>query len=224
MELYKDNAKKFSASRQYPWKGWERALSYLNQTDLSVLDLGCGNGRFLKYINNLGKFQIKKYLGVDNSKPLLAIANSNLNKELGSKDVNWNLKNLNLNKAGWCRDIEVYDNFNLIVAFGITHHIEPAARNVFFECIVNLLSKNGLAIVTFWNFKLLKGWKEKVIEELGKEDYILSFGAEKSRRYCHYYSEDEIYSYIAGANLKVVGNFVSDGKDDKLNRYYILSK
>jgi 2-polyprenyl-3-methyl-5-hydroxy-6-metoxy-1,4-benzoquinol methylase len=44
-EFYRVTAHDFDETRGQPWPGWKRVLPYL-KLPLSVLDVGCGNGRF----------------------------------------------------------------------------------------------------------------------------------------------------------------------------------
>ena len=48
--FYRTSAEAFSASRDYPWLGWERIVGGFPEPPHSVLDVGCGNGRFGVYL------------------------------------------------------------------------------------------------------------------------------------------------------------------------------
>ena len=48
--FYKTVATDFSATRQMPWAGWDRLLPFLPKEAIDILDLGCGNGRFLSFL------------------------------------------------------------------------------------------------------------------------------------------------------------------------------
>src|SRR5215470_16260923 len=62
----------FDSTRQMPWEGWERIVPLLQSSALlSVLDVGCGNGRFGRFLaDRLGKDRLK-YVGLDSSAALL---------------------------------------------------------------------------------------------------------------------------------------------------------
>ncbi len=52
MKLYDELATDFSNSRAYPWNGWAKVKEYIEESQkkpFSVLDLGCGNGRFAEF-------------------------------------------------------------------------------------------------------------------------------------------------------------------------------
>ena len=49
--FYRENADAFDVTRRVPWPGWNRLAEFLPATGpLSTLDLGCGNGRFLRWL------------------------------------------------------------------------------------------------------------------------------------------------------------------------------
>src|SRR5690606_22973664 len=115
----------FSNTRQNPWKGWEQVAQELRDRDLGVsvplrvLDLGCGNGRFLKYLTE-EKFLVANYIGVDDSNLLLSEANDLVNKskeagEIASGDI---LK-IDLNSKSW--GYQIRGTFNVVVSFGVMH-------------------------------------------------------------------------------------------------------
>ena len=75
-DFYESIAVEFSNSRSYPWKGWNKVLDHIPiKKNLKVLDIGCGNGRFALFMQELysGTFS---YYGIDSDKKLLSIANS----------------------------------------------------------------------------------------------------------------------------------------------------
>ena len=53
-EFYAQQAQSFSATRQMPWQGWQQCLNAMPQLlsgeKPSVLDVGCGNLRFARYL------------------------------------------------------------------------------------------------------------------------------------------------------------------------------
>ena len=78
--FYRERAAEFSATREAPWRGWERLLARVRSpkrtSPLRVLDVGCGNGRFGAFL--AGALEADgtrlEYVGVDASAPLLAAA------------------------------------------------------------------------------------------------------------------------------------------------------
>lgn len=74
--FYAREAASFSATRQAPWQGWCQALSAIAEVDpdfssrpLSVLDLGCGNLRFERFLAEHVSAPLSVH-AVDNCAPL----------------------------------------------------------------------------------------------------------------------------------------------------------
>lgn len=68
MGSYDQFAETFSKSRQdHPWPELDYIISDIHEQGYtSVLDVGCGNGRFLEQMEH-GDWNVERYLGVDNS-------------------------------------------------------------------------------------------------------------------------------------------------------------
>src|SRR5690242_4100695 len=77
-EFYRITAEDFDQTRGESWPGWERLLPYL-QTPLSVLDVGCGNGRFGVFLReNFVGASLINYHGIDSNPALLEQARAAL--------------------------------------------------------------------------------------------------------------------------------------------------
>src|SRR5687767_4501043 len=70
--FYETTAAEFDATRGQSWPGWDRLLSHL-KTPLSVLDVGCGNGRFGLFLREHLSGPLS-YTGLDNNPALLEAA------------------------------------------------------------------------------------------------------------------------------------------------------
>ena len=75
--FYRVTAVEFSATRQSAWQGWRRMLHSVELPVSSVLDIGCGNGRFGRFLAE-GQEQAFVYYGIDSSSELLAAARRQL--------------------------------------------------------------------------------------------------------------------------------------------------
>jgi cyclopropane fatty-acyl-phospholipid synthase-like methyltransferase len=216
-DLYQNYAKDFSNSRNFYWKGWERILSYINSSKpIRVLDLGAGNGRFLKFLKD-NQVSVQEYVAVDNSKEMLDLAKENLS-ELNISQT-FILQNL---EEEWIDAIS--GEFDLIVAFGVFHHLKSEeSRANLFKFTRHLLSPEGTAVITAWQFKNLKNFKSKIIRQIGEEDFILSFG-ENAKRFCHNFTIEEQKNILQQNKIRLKDEFESDGAGGKLNRYFLFSK
>lgn len=213
----------FNRSRQFYWQGFKKLLPYLSTgkaglqgSSLQVLDVGCGNGRFGKFLMESGK-KIE-YTGIDNNQYLLDKAKIFLPD---AKLINQDL----------LEPIKLDQKFDLIGVYGVMHHIPGFDNRLkILEQLKQFLNKNGLLIVNFWQFNNVKRMKKKVVkshgyENLEKNDYILSWkmGVE-ALRFCHFTDESELSKIVKGLKMKKMAEFVADGKEKKGNKYLVLQK
>ncbi len=224
MNLYSTYAKEFSNTRQAPWKGWERvvqlAASSLQQA--AILDLGCGNGRFLKYLINNSKLIMNNYLGIDSSEELLEIAK----EEAASYTLQAAcFKKVDLENLTWNQEIP--DKYNLITAFGLMHHLQTfeSRRNIL-KYSSELLEKEGLLAVTYWQFAKLPRYAKKLSPLIkggrgDSNDYLMTFGDNGAERFCHFCDDEEIKKLEEGLELERVEEYYSDGKENDQNLYII---
>ncbi len=212
MKLYDELATDFSNSRAYPWKGWAKVKEYVEESQkkpFSVLDLGCGNGRFADFLKT-EKMEFENYLGIDNSKELLQIA-----EERHSRDkVQFMFGDL---EESWENNLT--DKFDVIVIFGVMHHISTSEKRVeLLKKMKSLLDENGVIIVTYWQFGKYPRFTDKA-ESLGNNDYLLPFNGESKARFCHFVDEQEATELEKQAGCEVVTSYYSDGSDEQLNLY-----
>lgn len=214
--LYSQYAKEFSNSRQSHWPGWNEILEFIPNNP-KILDLGCGNARFLKYLVNQ-KIKYCSYHGVDNSQEMLKLARTAVE---GLKNVSFSL--IDLNQKDW--HVNIREKFDFVVAFGLFHHLNSnLARKNFFKNVETLLTSRGVFVVTFWMFQNDPRFSSKIIKELGNNDYILSFGQNGAERFVHLVSEPDIDNFTSFNSLSKIKQFYADGKLNNLNLYAVFSK
>ncbi len=239
-QFYKQVAGSFSESRSYYWQGWNKLVPYIQElanhhkNKVTVLDIGCGNGRFGSFLaEQLPETRIK-YIGVDNSKELLEIAEqqhktSNIESEFEKIDIIDLLLNEKLGPT-----LEKFSP-NFITSLGVLHHIPSyKLRQSFISTLGETLTKPGYISFTTWNFLDTKRFHKKIIEpeqvkidpdKLEKHDVILDWKrGETAYRYCHYTDRVELRKLINNSNLESVSRFKADGKSGKLNTYTVLKK
>lgn len=140
--FYRDAAGEFDATRQRPWAGWERLIPHLapalESTDARLLDVGCGNGRFARFL--VARGLACRWVGVDASFELLARAT-------GTRIAGDAL----------ALPLRPDARFAAIVVFGLLHHLEgDRPRSLLAECGARL-ARGGVLAVTFWDFAAAPG-------------------------------------------------------------------
>lgn len=242
-EFYAQQAQSFSATRQTPWQGWRQCLDAMPQLlageKPSVLDVGCGNLRFARFLCNEAGIVPAKYFAVDNCKPLVESGNAGAHvSELVFIELDV-IKSLLDNTLSSELTVPACD---LVVAFGFLHHVPGAQKRI--QLLRTLLEKTkpgGYVCVSFWQFmnsqKLAAKAQETTAQglralcidasELEEHDYLIGWQDKADTwRYCHHFSQKELDELLAslGSDVQICTQFSADGKDNDLNRYVILQR
>jgi SAM-dependent methyltransferase len=256
-DFYQTVAEDFNDSRQYFWQGWQKITQYLeknlkNKKKIQVLDVGCGNARFAQFLKQ-EKINFD-YFGLDNSSKLLTIAQQTLDQN----QINGQLINLDLihnylknQKINWPFNRQ----FNLIVAFGLTHHLPSLELRLnFFQSLNKILKKDGVLIVSNWQFakdkrfaKNILNWQkiknnskiniankiklQYLLNNFEKNDFLMDWRKKDKNsskkefiRYCHFLDEKNAKNIFSKSNFQVTDQFLADGKSQTLNQYFVLKK
>lgn len=237
-DFYLTIANSFSNSRQYYWKGWDHLIEYFNQLknskdEITVLDLGCGNGRFGQFLFEKVSKKIK-YIGLDNGNKLLNIAREKLSRYQDNVELeNFDLVH-KLLKNDFKQNLGQYQA-DVITLFGVLHHIpSKTQRKRLIKKLAQLLPEDGLLIFTVWKFMDEKRLQEKIVDpqvvdleqkNLEKNDYILDWRRDiYAYRYCHLTDREEAQEIIKNAGLKIIDQISADGKSQNLNHYYVCGR
>jgi len=239
--FYSERADEFDATRQHEWPGWRRTIELLNpatsHSHNRVLDIGCGNGRFARFLLKNHPIGAIEYTGVDQSPELLAMAEKEFAESEGDS-LRW------LEFDATSNDLEealVPNQYDLVVAFGLLHHIPSLEhRKKLISYLSDRTNANGILAFTIWRFNESNRFREKVIpwedynheavekidvHELEKGDYLLSFGdRDGAARYCHALDKNEIEALTEPLGLKRLAQFTADGKTNDLNEYHVFVK
>ncbi len=252
--FYRESSRSFSETRSRPWPGWTRALSrpplgppYLasDHEPVRILDVGCGNGRFGRFLadNSTEPFG---YYGLDASPDLLAVAQSRLERRL---DPDARFERFDLLDPGLSAIFEGLD-FDLIVVFGVLHHMPGLDDRLrLLRELSNMLRLGGVMALSFWQFACEARFQSRIVswshldtaglpeidcDQLEAGDYLLLWGpldgtggdahGRSPVRYCHHAEDSEIDELIARLDLEVEDSYRSDGAGNALNRYEILRK
>ena len=217
-EFYQITAASFDESRGEPWPGWDVLLPYL-KTPLSVLDVGCGNGRF-------GLFLAEKlesppaYHGIDNNPALLDRARAalaHLDARLEDRDV--------------IADPPREGAYDLVALFGVLHHVPGCAhRRVFMQTLAQRVAPGGYLAFAAWCFYEYERFRARIVpwpDDLDVEphDHLLDWRrGERALRYCHYVDEAEHADLIAATGLAELTTYRADGRTNDINRYSLLRR
>ncbi len=219
-EFYNHFGESFSATRQRLQPGVKRILETILD-DVSVLDLGCGNGNFLRELSVRG--HKAALLGVDFSLPLLRDAESAPGVEF--REVNLaQLSQWSVDSGQW----------SVITMFATLHHIPSTEiRLDILKTVRKLLNKDGKFILSNWQFlnseKLksrIQPWDKVGINEydLDAGDYLLDWrSGGEGLRYAHHFTADELLGLAGQAEMRVIDSFLSDGDGGNLGLYQTWS-
>jgi len=215
---YADIANEFNTTRKkYIWPSLND-FARMVRPDARVLDVGCGNGRLMEVLED------KKvdYLGVDSSRGLIKLAQSNYpQQQFLVGDI------LQLDQ------IEA-KNFDYVFSIAVLHHLP--GRKLQTEALKQMADKltpQGEMIISVWNLwsqgkylKLIFVTYLKYLFSKSRLDFgdILFFwknshGTKLSLRYYHAFSLRELKKISRRANLKIVKTV-----KDKFNYYLVLRK
>ncbi len=221
-EFYGRFGNQFSATRQRLQPGVKKILNSIKQ-DESVLDLGCGNGYFLHEVSRRGHKQT--LLGADFSLPLLRDAES---QPEGFSARFMEIDITKLSVIG--NQLLITDNWSLITAFALLHHIPShEIRLDILRAVQKLLKPNGKFILSNWQFlnseKLkarIQPWAKVGLSnsDVDEGDYLLDWrSGGEGLRYVHHFSVRELLALAGQAGMRVSDSFLSDGEGGNLSLY-----
>ena len=222
-QFYQKFGEQFSATRGRIQSGVRKILEGIGR-DLSILDLGCGNGEFARQLADAG--HTAPYLGVDFSLPLLKDA-MRVPQHFPATFLE-----LDITSEDWSK---IPDTYSLIVSFATLHHIPGEdTRLRILRNVQERLAPGGQFIFSNWQFlnserlrKRIQNWDVVNINEadLDEGDYLLDWRrGGTGYRYAHQYSEEELARLAEMSGFKVVDTFYSDGATGNLGLYQIWEK
>ncbi len=185
---------------------------------MRVLDVGCGNGRFGIYvIERLGKDGLH-YVGLDSSAALLDKARA----ALAGIDARFEQRDLVDQPPD-----DPLGQFDLVVLFGVLHHIPGADRRLaLIRSLADRVAPGGILAFTEWRFYEVERLRDRIVPfsaDLSVEpgDYLLDWRlGEIAHRYCHYVDEAEHARLMAAAGLPVLAEY----RADAANHYTLLRR
>lgn len=186
---YSKIAAEFASSRLYSWREFDSFLPYIKNGD-RVADVGCGSGRFYKYLKNIKDVD---YVGIDNNRNLIKIAEKNHPEaefKLGD------LLDLPLNG----------DSQDVIISIAALHHVPSKNfRERAVKEMHRVLKKRGIIIITVWNLfqrkyiKYVRKARLRQILSLGaydKRDTFIPWGKSGIKRYYYAFNQGELQKLL----------------------------
>lgn len=250
--FYEAHSEAFDRSRgARPWPGWQRLVPLLAGVAASsspaddagrrrlgsVLDIGCGNGRFACFLHEAG-FDLR-YVGVDANPGLLGAAHRQLPAPLAASA---DLVLHDFLATGRPGDGLPEGPFELVVLMGVLHHVPGADwRLQLLQSAARRLAPSGHLVLTAWQFEDDPREERKRIDwqglgpvlgepldpgQLEAGDTLLRFGEDRNAppRYCHPVRDVEFESWPNALGLALVADFRADGARGNANRYAVLRR
>ncbi len=251
--FYERHAEAFDASRERPWRGWDRVLLHLPDTGrrLSVLDAGCGNGRLLFYLARRWQGPLR-YVGIDSCTALLAAAQEHLQRlargevpVLAGAPLEVELRRGEL----LADDLEAQlgdERFDLVALFGVLHHVPCSGRRLsLLRRLGRRRAPGGLLAAAAWQLprdaeryaRRLVSWEEHNRErrrrglppidlaQLDDGDVLLTWeGDSEAPRYCHFATDAEISRWSDALGTECLDRFEADGPSGRDNLYLIFAE
>jgi tRNA (uracil-5-)-methyltransferase TRM9 len=235
--FYDNISQHWNNDPNYYWRGWYNLLPYLQSKietkgAIRILDLGCGNGRFLSFLEaNFANYNNISYTGIDNAdfKKIDKSLYPNISSDFLDRDlleVDWRLEG----------------KYDIVVAFGIIHHI-PGERLLisFFNNLQKVLETDGLSVVTTWQYMRLERLQKRLIVGPERVELLknLDIGENELRmgdnfldwikgnygiRFSHYFEEAEVRRILPNFDLTVLEVFLEDDRERNRNQYFVLKK
>lgn len=218
-DFYRQFAASFAETRDQPQPGFIRLVPFLPMAKNDVLDIGCGEGRFGRFLSSQGA--LTSYSGLDFSTELLFRAENKVNGRYFIRDFS---------QSDWHNDLETYD---VVACLATLQHIPGALRRVeFLSQMSELLKPDGRIFLSSWQFPSSSRQRRKIIpwEEIGlttrdvePDDFLMSWQrGGRGIRYVNYIDSSSLKTLSQGAGLTMEHTFRSDGKEGDLNLYAVL--
>lgn len=216
---YNHIAPDFANTRVNIWPEIAVLFDYIRKGD-KVLDLGCGNGRFVNIIKERGG----EYFGTDVSFGLIDIAKKNYPNE--SFQATEPLK------------LPFGDNyFDIVYSIAVLHHVPSKDfRLEFLQETRRVLKTSGIFVLTAWKpkdkeerFLGVKFLLKKIFGQSRGLDFgdVIEpwFGNNKGERYFHCFTKKELVGLAKQAGFEILkSGTIQNEKGNRQNLFVVLKK
>ncbi len=223
IKTYDSIAKHFDVTRYKPWPETIKFAERLRSGSL-VLDLGCGNGRNLRFLISKGM----KVMGMDISVGQLDIAIGRAEKEVPDGEYGFAI--------GDVEHVPVKNSsMDAVIYIATLHHLTSSeARLTSMNEAWRALKPGGVCLVSAWAREQekfqgeLKYGQHDIGEDWEEGDILLPWtlknegdakNGKKFMRYYHLYSEKEFDDMLEATAFKVLDRYIACD-----NHYAILQK
>ncbi len=226
--FYEDFAEDFADTRRGWLPGFNLILPHI-EAAANVLDLGCGNGRFLSFLAERGWRGV--YTGVDQGERLLHIAASAA-AALPS-GIEARFVRADLLRPDWLAASGL-STADAVVSLAVLHHIPGRENRARFlaQCRA-LTTPDGVVILSTWQFLESPRLRAHILPwraagftdaQVEPDDYLLGWGqGNAGRRYCAWIGREALDELAAEAGLRPVAHHTGDGREGNLNLYGVYA-
>ncbi len=226
-DFYATIAHDFDETRGKAWAGWEMLMNHIPtpSAPFRVLDIGCGNGRFGLFLHEKWGADNLIYHGIDNNPDLLELAK----ETLSAKNISFELDRADI--VSW--DKKFVPEYDLVVAFGVIHHIPSLQyRTYSLWNWASAVKAGGYLAFACWRFyefdrfrERITAWGDDLKDKIEPHDYLLDWrrGA-TALRYCHYVDDTEHEELVKATQLDEIVRYRADGFTNTVNAYSVMRK
>lgn len=206
---YDNFAETFSKSRiEHPWPELDYLIDIMCQKgSTSILDVGCGNGRFIEHYESWVTNHELQYLGIDSSTGMIREARR---LHPGYEFEVYPMCSFS-NHESWIT------NYDCILFLASFHHLETREERL--QVLQNMklyLAQCGEIMMTNWN---LRDQPRYAKSHRWNGDYDIKIGA--FSRYYHGFTLDELEWLFVEAGYQIVENRVFEGGRNIVSRIII---
>ncbi len=224
-DFYERFGASFSGTRFGAQPGWQHIIHHFPRR-CTVLDLGCGNARLALFLD--ASLEQVRYVGLEGSEALLAIARE---RTAQLAHVRAECLYADLSAKEWPTPPLPYD---VVTALAVLHHIPGfEARVAFVRTARRYLQPDGVLILSNWRFthnermrRKLLPWSAAGLREADVEpgDYLLDWKKDGGgMRYVHELDASEVEAIASATGLRILEQFVADGREGDLSLYTVLA-